>query len=321
MLSVKSAGVDFVFSHDMVFDGSVPAGVLNVLVDAAQAPLLAMIAAHESKLDPHPMYVSRAQVQAQSWTAFTTTGAAGALTLATDPVVPQLNPGLRFRVKFHANSTGNDTLRLNAMSGKPVKQYSGDGAKVPARFFAGQLGDVEWDGVDFVVLDSLPFDWPAGAIGMFAMATPPAGWMKANGMVLPRSVYAQLFAAIGTTYGAGDGASTFALPDLRGEFIRGGDDGRGIDAGRGFGSTQLDAIGTPATASNYRQPIAFLVTTTRTPQFPGSDAVDGLQNISVNGAFSLGQDLVTPNSISRTSLSTAKETRPRNVAQLACIKY
>lgn len=320
VLAAKAAGVDFVFSHDMVFDGSVPAGSVTVLVDAAQAPLLAMIAAHESKLDPHPMYVTKAQVQAQSWTAFTTAGAAGTLTLATDPGVPQLNPGLRFRVKFHANSTGNDTLNLNGLGPKSLKQYGGDGTKVSARFFAGQLVDVEWDGVDFVVLNSLPSDLPAGTVGLFAMATPPVGWMRANGAIVPRAVYAALFSVIGSTYGAGDGVSTFGLPDLRGEFIRGWDNGRGIDAGRSFGSLQLDAIGTPAPASNYRQPIAFLVTTSRTPQFPSSDAVDGLQNISVNGAFSLALD-GTQNSISRTVLSTAKETRPRNVALLACIKF
>jgi microcystin-dependent protein len=153
------------------------------------------------------------------------------------------------------------------------------------------------------------------------MATPPVGWMKANGMVLPRAVYAQLFAAIGTTYGAGDGVSTFTLPDLRGAFIRSWDDGRGYDAGRAFGSWQGDSIGIAATASNSRQPLTFLVTTARTPQFPGSDAVNGLQNLTTNGAFSLDTDLVTPLSISRTTLSTAKETRPGNVAMLACIKY
>lgn len=321
VLAVKAPGVDFVFSHDMVFDGAVPAGSVTVVADAAQAPLLAMIAAHEAKLDPHPMYVTKAQVQAQSWTAFTTAGAAGVLTLTADPGVTKLNPGLRLRVKFHANSTGNDSLNVDGLGAKSLKQYAGDGTKVSTRFFAGQLSDVEWDGVDFVVLDSLPSELPAGGIGLFAMANPPVGWLRANGAVVSRSVYAALFAAIGTTYGAGDGASTFGLPDLRGEFIRGLDNGRGVDVGRTLGSFQGDAIGTPAPATNYQQPRSFLVTTNRTGQYPASDAVNGLQNLTANGAFSLELDLLTQLSISRTSLSTAKETRPRNVALLACIKY
>lgn len=66
------------------------------------------------------------------------------------------------------------------------------------------------------------------------------------GASMRRAAYASLFAAIGTTYGAGDGATTFALPDLRGEFVRGFDDGRGVDVGRSFGSSQAATA-----ASNY----------------------------------------------------------------------
>lgn len=156
VLAVKAAGVDFIFSHDMVLDGAVPAGAINVLVDTAQAPLLAMIAAHEAKADPHPQYVSKTALQVQSSTAFTTAGAAGALTLAADPVVTKLNPGLRLRVKFHTNDTGADTLNLDALGPRPLKQYDGGGAKVSAKFFVGQLGDVEYDGAEWVLLDALP---------------------------------------------------------------------------------------------------------------------------------------------------------------------
>lgn len=63
---------------------------------------------------------------------------------------------------------------------------------------------------------------PIGAIAPFAgaAATIP-GWLLCNGATVSRSTYADLFAAIGTTYGAGDGVLTFGLPDLRNEFIRG----------------------------------------------------------------------------------------------------
>ena len=79
-----------------------------------------------------------------------------------------------------------------------------------------------------------------GLIGSFAMITPPDGWLRANGAAVSRTVYAALFAKIGTTYGAGDGVSTFNLPDPRGKFVRALDDGRGLDAGRGLGSSQAD---------------------------------------------------------------------------------
>ncbi|NUF78196.1 hypothetical protein GY065_04530 [Snodgrassella sp. ESL0323] len=83
---------------------------------------------------------------------------------------------------------------------------------------------------------------PAGAIQFFAMETAPVGWLKANGAEISRTLYANLFAAIGTKFGAGDEKTTFNLPDLRGEFLRGWDDGRAIDNGRILGSWQ---IGTP----------------------------------------------------------------------------
>ncbi|MEB2622095.1 phage tail-collar fiber domain-containing protein [Pseudomonas sp. YuFO8] len=85
-------------------------------------------------------------------------------------------------------------------------------------------------------------DSEVGRIGTFAMATPPPGWFRANGAAVSRTVYAALFAKIGTTYGTGDGVSTFNLPDPRGKFIRVLDDGRGIDVGRVLGSFQADEI-------------------------------------------------------------------------------
>ena len=83
---------------------------------------------------------------------------------------------------------------------------------------------------------------PTGMIAPFAMSTPPTGWLECNGATISRSTYATLFAAIGTTYGAGDGSSTFVLPDLRATFIRGFDNSRGIDTGRTFGSFQDQGI-------------------------------------------------------------------------------
>lgn len=56
----------------------------------------------------------------------------------------------------------------------------------------------------------------AGIIQMFAGATPPTGWLVCDGSAISRTTYATLFAAIGTTWGSGDGSTTFNIPDLRG---------------------------------------------------------------------------------------------------------
>lgn len=65
-----------------------------------------------------------------------------------------------------------------------------------------------------------------------------AGALLCDGSAISRASYADLFAIIGTTYGAGNGSTSFNIPDLRGEFIRGLDNGRGVDSGRTLGSYQ-----------------------------------------------------------------------------------
>ena len=62
---------------------------------------------------------------------------------------------------------------------------------------------------------------PVGTVEYFATATPPAGYLKADGAAVGRETYPDLFAAIGTTFGAGDGSTTFNLPDLIGRFAQG----------------------------------------------------------------------------------------------------
>lgn len=62
---------------------------------------------------------------------------------------------------------------------------------------------------------------PVGTIQMFAGNTIPAGWLLCDGSAVSRTNYAKLFAAIGTTYGAGDGSTTFALPNLIDRVVQG----------------------------------------------------------------------------------------------------
>lgn len=77
---------------------------------------------------------------------------------------------------------------------------------------------------------------PIGSVFAFAPNTAPAGYLLCDGAAVSRTTYADLFAAIGTTFGSGDGVATFNVPDLRDWFIR----GRGT--GRTIGSTQAAAL-------------------------------------------------------------------------------
>ena len=150
-----------------------------------------------------------------------------------------------------------------------------------------------------------------GSVTSFAMPIPPEGWLVCDGSEVSRTDYAGLFATIGTIWGAGDEVSTFNLPDLRGEFIRGFDAGRNIDNERLFASLQGDAI------RNIKATVA------------ANTNVDG----RLSGAFSLTTDLSGENGIAYGTgqggllnfdasavVPTADENRPRNIAMTYAIK-
>ena len=73
---------------------------------------------------------------------------------------------------------------------------------------------------------------PSGVILPFGGSTAPSGWLLCNGSAISRTTYAELFAAIGTLHGSGDGSTTFHLPDYRGRFLRGADSGATRDPDR-----------------------------------------------------------------------------------------
>jgi len=143
-----------------------------------------------------------------------------------------------------------------------------------------------------------------GQVSFFAMNTAPDGWLKANGAMVSRTTYAALFAAIGTTFGVGDGSTTFTLPDLRGEFIRGWDDARGVDSSRVFGSNQN------ATKHMYLQSNGTVLT------YPA--AYTPTEMDSYSGTVARQYPTTATNDGTVYQNYTA---RPRNVALLACIKY
>ena len=91
--------------------------------------------------------------------------------------------------------------------------------------------------LSFATVDSVP----TGCVFCRAAAAVPSGYLECNGAAVSRTTYSALFAVIGTTYGSGNGSSTFNLPDLRGEFVRGFDNGRGVDSGRSINNPQGSA--------------------------------------------------------------------------------
>ena len=105
----------------------------------------------------------------------------------------------------------------------------------------GNANDVlQSDGSGNLSFAALPQAVPTGSVHMMASTSVPSGYLKCNGAAVSRTTYADLFAEIGTAFGAGNGSSTFNVPDLRGEFVRGWADNRNVDSGRNFGTSQGD---------------------------------------------------------------------------------
>lgn len=171
-------------------------------------------------------------------------------------------------------------------------------------------------------------------------ATVPAGFLIANGAAVSRTTYARLFAKIGTAFGAGNGTTTFNLPDLRGLFIRGLDNNRGIDAGRIFGSNQDDDLKThshttsggshthnavASTTGKHRHDV--LMSSSQSGSGTFSPNGMGPATYSIPNATSENGDhthaiVVDPATVNITVDATGgAETRPKNVALVACIMY
>ena len=140
-----------------------------------------------------------------------------------------------------------------------------------------------------------------GTVAMFAMDTPPTGWLECDGSAISRAAYASLFEKIGTTFGNGDGTTTFNLPDDRGEFFRGWDHGRGVDTGRTLGSIQSDQL--------------------KSHTHHLGTAPNGSIDTSSQGGETLVAGEGNGQNDSDTTATGGTETRPRNRAYLICIKY
>ncbi|MFP4322644.1 MAG: phage tail protein [Anaerolineales bacterium] len=91
---------------------------------------------------------------------------------------------------------------------------------------------------------------PVGTGALWFTSTAPAGWLICDGSAVSRTTYAALFALWGTTFGVGDGSTTFNLPDGRGRFMLGADNLGGTSANR-VTATQADTIGGTAGAETH----------------------------------------------------------------------
>ncbi len=189
------------------------------------------LAKHIAAADPHTQYAPKASpIFTGTPTAPTPANSDNSKKLATTEFVAKAlaalagsAPETLDTLKELADALGNDpnfaTTVLNKLAEKLAKDQHGADIPDPA-LFVKNLGLGEGSALPVGV----PVPWPS--------ATPPTGWLKCNGAAFSAEEYPELAKVYPTN----------KLPDLRGEFIRGWDDGRGVDAGRQLLSSQGDAI-------------------------------------------------------------------------------
>ena len=188
-----------------------------------------------------------------------------------------------------------------------------------------------------------PGSIPTGMVVSYAgpLSKVPDGWLHCDGRALKSTDYATLFDRIGTTYGDGSsglgaGSGTdFNLPDLRSEFIRGADRGRGVDANRVVGSFQDWATGVPAngfivtlqSAGSHTHTLSSIISSNVGTAIGVQDS-DGLIRdktfTGIKGEFNASGDTFVDGAHTHTISITGggdSETRPVNTAVYYFIKY
>ncbi|GFM82874.1 hypothetical protein PSCICN_35660 [Pseudomonas cichorii] len=163
---------------------------------------------------------------------------------------------------------------------------------------------------------------PVGMMAAFPVAAVPPGFLEVDGSLQSTAAYPDLAAYLGTRFNqAGDPSGYFRLPESRGEFLRGWDHGRGVDADRAMGSSQLDAFQNITGVIGFRggTAVGTGVLGGATGAISASFGWGGVANtVTRDGNASAPSDTVRLDA--STVARTSTETRPRNLAVMWCIK-
>ena len=196
---------------------------------------------------------------------------------------------------------------------KTLRGFSGGGTTITGTNSAITLDVDANDNIDVNVERGDYFQ--AGQYGFFAMKNPKGRWLFCDGREISREAYPDLFEAIGTTYGEGNGTTTFNIPDRRGYFGRCLDAGAEVDyqSDREIGSKQGDAIRN-ITGKMYDNHLS------------SSNVIEGALISTVNGTgynyvgngtyFGLNTDFDASRVV-----PTAPENVVKNIAEYVCIRY
>lgn len=169
----------------------------------------------------------------------TVSGTANEIKLTNSIPITTYRAGQEFRFQALLANTGSVTINVDGKGAKTLKVA--DVALSAGQILAGAWITIAFDGVDFeMAIGTTPSSVSVGVVMAWPMSTVPTGWLECDGSAISRTTYADLFGVVGTSYGPGNGTTTFNLPNYKDQFLR-GFDASGTDAAsrtdRGDGTT------------------------------------------------------------------------------------
>ncbi|MEN0045500.1 MAG: tail fiber protein [Bacteroidota bacterium] len=160
---------------------------------------------------------------------------------------------------------------------------------------------------------------PVGTVLSYAGASVPDGWLLCDGSEVNRDLYPDLFTAIGTAWGTGDGVTTFHLPDLRGQFLRGVSGSTSEDPNRNNRNAKYSGGNTGNNVGSYQEDI-FKSHNHVSNRFDSGNQVNnigtGSQALGWSGSYQWTNSLTV-----LTGETGGSETRPKNAYVNYIIKY
>ena len=231
-----------------------------------------------------------------TWAEGTITSAGRAILDDADAAAQRTTLGLGTAATFDVGTSANNVVQLDGSSRLPAVDGS-------------QLTGIS------------TFAMPSGAVMPYAGASEPSGWLLCFGQAVSRTTYAALFAVVGTTYGVGDGSTTFNLPDLRGRVVAGQDNMGGTSANRltnQSGGVDGDVLGAAGGAETHTLTTAQLAAHSHEVY---TNTISSTGSLDVIFATGLGVDASGSASGSATTSSIGSGSAHNNVQPTFILNY
>jgi microcystin-dependent protein len=256
----------------------------------------------------------------------TSTGSSNSYAISYGVAPLSYGAGERFCFVANHSNDGPSEANVNSLGAVDIKRLDGSDLE-EGDILEDQMVEIVHDGTVFQLMNrsiaatvstietTIAARVPAGSIQGWLTDTPPTGWLECDGSAISRTTYANLFAVLGVTYGAGNGTTTFNIPDFRGEFLRGWSHGSTNDPDRLLRSDRGDGtngnnVGTKQAAGMQDHTHEIHVNSDGPGTF-GDFIIASSARINQQTASAFAS--ITTHGVNSPVATSANETHPRNV--------